>query len=93
VDSGIITQIGVDASFWLLSPLSLYKPHSELSQVISKTTSCVDPKYHIENENIFYILICDLFLVNLGLITRNGVDDTFLPVFPECLSSHTGSCL
>jgi hypothetical protein len=26
-----------------------------------------------------------------GLITRNGVDASFWPLFPESLSSHTGS--
>jgi hypothetical protein len=79
----------------ILASLSLvsFKPHRKLSLLISKTTSCVDPSYHLENENLFYIHICDLFWLNLGLITRNGVDVSFWPLCPESLSSHTGSCL
>jgi hypothetical protein len=55
VSSGlVITQIGVNASFLPLFIEPLYKQHRELSLVISKTTFCVDPSYHIENENLFY---------------------------------------
>jgi hypothetical protein len=45
VDSGIITQIGVDASCQPLSIESFYTPHRELSLFFTITTSiCVDPK-------------------------------------------------
>jgi hypothetical protein len=52
--------------------------HRELSLFFYKTTSCVDPSYHIDNGNLFDMLICDMFRVNIGLSRpQNGVDASF----------------